>query len=187
VGSANAGFVEGGIGSTSEVMVFEVSGLLPTQTVRVGVLGGVHANTGADPLSITLSGPNGPVGRAVNLPTTLGWVYFDLDTDGAYSITATQRSVSGSVSIGGLTFDSIGGPLVVNEDLAITSIVFDDGEVELTWTSEPGRMYTIQTGTDLIGWTDLITFTGAASPATTTTELVDFPEGTAKKFYRVVE
>ena len=104
-----------GIGTTSEVITFEISGLSPEQIVRVGILGGVEGNQDGrwDPTRLFLSGA-GTIGTAVDLAinpggANTGWLFFDLSADGVYSIAGTQRLANQGIHIGGITFDSIGG------------------------------------------------------------------------------
>lgn len=108
-----------GIGSSSEVITFSVSGLASGITVRVGVLSNVDNNTNGrwDPTSITLSdGVNSAtVGDHTTSPLSNGagqtdWVFFDIDADGTYAVSGTQRLAGQGVSIAGLTFDSVPEP-----------------------------------------------------------------------------
>ena len=64
----------------------------------------------------------------------------------------------------------------------------DIDTIELTWTSRPGRSYTVESSPDMVTWTPLLTEIDATpSPGTITTVIVDSPaENEAKKFYRVV-
>jgi len=109
-------------GASVSIMSFTITDLTPGQTVRVGVLGAVEANTDGrwDPTSITLSdGVNSAtVGNhavaAEQLTTdaggsNAGWAFFDIDADGVYTVSGTQRLNTQGASIGGLVFDSIGG------------------------------------------------------------------------------
>ena len=129
VGEANEGDdTEGGIalgangtaGTFNEIITFTVAGLVDFQTVRVGVLGGVEdaGNGQFDSTSFTLSdGTNSAtIGDAVSSQlasnpggTNTGWVFFDLNADGVYTLGGTKRLDAGGAAIGGLTFDSVVG------------------------------------------------------------------------------
>lgn len=61
----------------------------------------------------------------------------------------------------------------------------DDTRFTLVWPSIPGKSYQIQTNAALAGsWSQLVTVSAAASPATTTSYPV--PKSAEKMFYRVV-
>lgn len=195
VGSLNAGFVAAGIGDSSELMVFEVSGLAVDQVVRVGVLAGVQNTPAQNPGSITLSNESGPVGRAVDLPNQQGFVFFDIDSDGVYSLTATQIQTSGGVSIGGLTFDSTGPggadiPFPAPDvPLKITAIDYDLSTemVTLTWDSRDNIIYAILFSSDLQDF-DAEADDGIMSGGATTTHSFPNPQvGEPRLFFRVIE
>ena len=108
----------GGAGDSLEILSFTVSGL--TTPVRVGILSGTEQRADGrwDPTSITLSdgthsatvgdhatSPLPAVPDSVT-PNNVGWVFFDIDADGTYTISATKRLATQGVSIGGLTFDT---------------------------------------------------------------------------------
>ena len=83
---------------------------------RVGVMAGNEGNTDGrwDPIGISLTGPDGGA-TVASLPITdLGWVFFDVDTDGAthgtFTISAQQRLATQGPSIGGITFDIVPEP-----------------------------------------------------------------------------
>ena len=74
-------------------------------------------------------------------------------------------------------------------DLRITNFqLLTDNAVEITWTSIPGQSYTIETSEDLDTWTKgMSRIDAAASPASTTTHMIDLPSSEADKiFYRVL-
>ncbi|MGI9516077.1 MAG: hypothetical protein ACR2NP_03440 [Pirellulaceae bacterium] len=109
-----------GPGDLLEIVRFDINGLAPGQTVRVGILSGVEGGFDGrwDPTSITLSDGtySGTVGDHNISPLPLspggvnaGWVFFDINSDGSYGILGTQRNsaVLRGVGIGGITFDSI--------------------------------------------------------------------------------
>jgi len=110
-----------------------VSGLAAggTGTVRVGILSGCQGPTAGDwqPTSLTLSDgtnsatvsalPVNPGGWAnqdsggagyKDTVLTGGWVFFDIDADGTYAVSGTQRTDTIGYSIGALTFDSVPVP-----------------------------------------------------------------------------
>lgn len=74
-------------------------------------------------------------------------------------------------------------------DFRITNFqLLIDNAVEITWTSIPEQSYTIETSEDLDTWTESMSqIDAAASPATTTTLMIDAPSSEADKiFYRVL-
>ena len=120
--------VGGPAGATNQALTFEVAGLATDQVVRVGVVAGMQpAPDGRwDPTSISLS--DGTVTATVgdNATSPLvsnpggavngnGWVFFDIDAPGTYSLTGTKRLAGQGAGISGLTFDSIPAPAVVPE------------------------------------------------------------------------
>ena len=61
-----------------------------------------------------------------------------------------------------------------------------NGEVELTWNSIPGKTYMVETSSDLNVWTEIATLEASVDPATTTTQDVDVPLASeTTKFYRL--
>ena len=122
-----AGFwisVGGGAGAVNEAVNFDVGGLTAGQIVRVGIFAGMQpAGDGRwDPTSITLSdgaGSSATVGdhatsQLVSNPggsdTGNGWVFFDIDTAGTYTVTGTKRLNGQGAGISGITFDSVPEP-----------------------------------------------------------------------------
>ena len=72
----------------------------------------------------------------------------------------------------------------------ITSVSHDpDTEfVSFTWTSRPGRLYTIQTSVDMKEWREVDDgVAGAEGETTTFVDRTDNPPGTKRRFYRVLE
>lgn len=71
----------------------------------------------------------------------------------------------------------------------ITSVSHDpDTEfVSFTWTSRPGRLYTIQSSVDMTAWLELDGVVGAEGETTTYVDSTDNPPGTKRRFYRVLE
>ena len=108
----------GGAGANNEVITFTVNSLLGGTIVRVGILGGIESGGDGrwDPTSITLSeGVNSEaVGNHSSSPlpanpggTNTGWVFFDIDSNGTYRVSATKRFSGNGAGVGGLTFDSL--------------------------------------------------------------------------------
>lgn len=107
-------------GTDNEIIDFTVSGLAANTVVRVGVLAGIESNTDGrwDPTSITLSdgsstatvGAHGSSDLIADPGgTNTGWVFFDIDADGTYTVSCTKRLNNQGAGIGGLTFDSFDG------------------------------------------------------------------------------
>ncbi|MGJ8641546.1 MAG: hypothetical protein ACSHYA_19300 [Opitutaceae bacterium] len=113
---AVGGFIvadSGDAGSVSQVMSFEIGSLTVGQVVRVGMLGGIGGNEDGrfDPTELRISGPGGYAKGALDLEINpgggnAGWLFFEIDTAGTYTVFATHRAANG-VGIGGLTFDSV--------------------------------------------------------------------------------
>ena len=146
----------GEAGSVLDLVDFEISGLVPGQTVRVGILGGIEGTADGrwDSTEIFLSSDNGFFAGAIDLEANpggvnAGWLFFDLTADGVYTVSATRRANNGGASIGGLTFDSIGGrgaasriPLTVRNNPNGVALDF-------TWASRPGFIYNLRSVTTL--------------------------------------
>lgn len=141
-------------GSTLEIVDFSMSGLSTSRTVRVGVLGGIEGNEDGrwNPTSITLTGGAGPVVAGDHDLQPLaanpggvhaGWVFFDIDTDGDYTLSVTQRFDDQGAGIGGLTFDSYAG---IEPGIVATG---DSSDLKLTWVGRAGHLYDILRTTDL--------------------------------------
>lgn len=93
---------------------------------------------------------------------------------------------SGEANWGGFQLLYSGSSL---DGLRVTDIVVTENDsIELTWTSKPGRSYTVEASADLENWVPLLTEIDAtASPGTITTVIVDTPAANeTKKHYRVV-
>lgn len=100
-----------------DAMSFTVAGLPANTTTRVGILSQIEGSGDGrwDPTSITLT--DGTVSATVGdhaaapLPTggnNVGWVYFDIDADGTYTLQGTKRLAGNQgIGFGGLTFDSV--------------------------------------------------------------------------------
>lgn len=161
----------GGAGANNEVITFTVNSLLGGTIVRVGILGGIEsAGDGRwDPTSITLSeGSNSEtVGNHSSSPlpanpggTNTGWVFFDIDSNGTYRVSATKRFSGNGAGIGGLTFDS-----VIGTD--ITDPTSNDGDVmgdnwEIFYFGDVSRDGTLDFDSD--GRTDLQEWQDGTNP-----------------------
>lgn len=105
-------------GSSNEILTFTISEVPVGSAVRVGVLSGIEPSADGrwDPTSISLS--NGPstvsIGDHTISPLAInpgevntGWVFFDIQVAGNYSLSVTQRFAGNrGGSIAGLTFDT---------------------------------------------------------------------------------
>ena len=114
----------GSPGDDLNIVDIVISGLPSGQTVRLGVLGGVEATADGrwDATSYTLTdgvntatvGQHGVNNLAISPGgVNTGWVFFDVDSDGTYTLSGTKRNVGGNsrgVGIGGITFDVIPEP-----------------------------------------------------------------------------
>ncbi len=153
-GGVGLGSGAGVAGASYDLLTFTIAGLPEGTTVRVGVLGGVEANSDGrwDPTSITLS--DGTTSATVGdhdlnpLPASpggvnAGWAFFDVITDGVYTVSATQRLSTQGAGIGGLTFDSSTG-----NDLAL-AIESSGTDLVFTWESKTGKLYNLLRSTDL--------------------------------------
>lgn len=113
----------GSAGDTLENVTFTVGPLAAGQTVRVGVMSGLNQDTDGrwEPTSITLSDgisiatvgdhitsplPTDPGGIQANG----GWVFFDIDAAGDYTLSGTKRLSTQGLGFSGVTFDSIPEP-----------------------------------------------------------------------------
>ncbi|MFC5051421.1 PQQ-dependent sugar dehydrogenase [Rubritalea spongiae] len=108
-------------GATHEIMSFTIDSVAEGEVIRIGVLAGVEGNVDGrwDPTSLTLSdgvnsatvGDHATSALAINPGgVNAGWVFFDVNAAGTYTISGTQR-IDGNdgPSIGGITFDSVSG------------------------------------------------------------------------------
>ena len=114
----------GSPGDDLNIVDIVISGLPSGQTVRLGVLGGVEATADGrwDATSYTLTdgvntatvGQHGVNNLAISPGgVNTGWVFFDVDSDGTYTLSGTKRNLGGNsrgVGIGGITFDVIPEP-----------------------------------------------------------------------------
>jgi hypothetical protein len=122
-------------------------------------------------------------------PTSVGTAGFEFTgmagSDGRI-IGSIDPGNSGEANWGGFQFLYSGSSL---DGLRVTDIVVTGNDaIELTWTSKPGRSYTVEASADLENWVPLLTEIDAtASPGTITTVIVDTPAANeTKKHYRVL-
>ncbi len=107
---------------------------------------------------------------------------------------SSNGSILGSIEPGASNEANWGGFQLIHSGssqggLRVTDIrQTDTGAIELTWTSRPGRSYTVESSPDMTLWTPLLTEVDATpSPGTITTVNVDTPAANElKKYYRVV-
>ncbi|MGJ8673055.1 cadherin domain-containing protein [Rubritalea sp.] len=124
-------------GTVHEIMSFNIDTLAEGEVVRVGVLAGIESNGDGrwDTTSLSLSDGSltVTVGDHSTSPleanpggTNTGWVFFDVDSAGTYTISGTQR-INGNFGpcLGGLTFDSV----VEGKLLAGRSVGIDFGAI----------------------------------------------------------
>ena len=103
-------------------------------------------------------------------------------------------SILGSIDPGASNEANWGGFQLIHtgsslSGLRVTDIRHTDIDtIELTWTSKPGRSYTVESSLNMVTWTPLLTEIDATpSPGTITTVIVDTPAANElRKFYRVV-
>jgi len=121
----------GAAGNRRKIMTFTVSGLPALTTVRVGVFSGNQGSTLGEwqPTSLTLSqgdntatvsalpiNPGGWANQESGQPDlkdtvlTGGWVFYDIDADGTYAVSGTQRTATTGCSVGALVFDHVPEP-----------------------------------------------------------------------------
>ncbi|MFT6862845.1 MAG: hypothetical protein ACJAVK_001405 [Akkermansiaceae bacterium] len=120
--------------------------------------------------------------------TQLGGVAIDFTASSDNSrvgIFLKSNNGGGGAQFDFLNVDVVGGSADVLEVTEIT--LTDDNSIELSWTSVPGSLYSVEASTDLENWENLLTEIDAAvAPATLTTVEVDTPAANeTKKHYRV--
>lgn len=171
-------------GNADQDMEWNIAGLFPNRTYKFFPYGGI-----ARDLTMTVD-TNGDSDLNDETPTRVppkGGVEFTVTSDATGKIIGTMTpGNSGEANWGG--FEIVGAlPGASGGELAIQTLDYDGEDVFLTWNSTPGVIYTIEASTNLNDWTSILAdINGAASPATTTSQLVDSPAETTK-FYRVVQ
>ncbi len=161
-----------------------VLSVIPTKTVNSGAtLVFTNIATDADvPADIlTFSVTNSPAGFTVNANGIVSW-------------TAPQLTVTVTNSATVVVTDNGVPPLSNSKSFSIivvappklSSVVLTNGDVNLTWSTFPGKTYQIQFKPDLnaTSWTDL----GAATPAGgSTLSVTDSAPIDTQRFYRIVQ
>jgi len=195
-----AGFAltaSGDADSVLEMIIFEVSGLEAGQIVRVGILAGIEgsADGSFDPSAVFLSGPGESLQARFDLEANpggvnAGWMFFDITSEGSYSVLATQRFDTGGVGIGGLTFDSIVESVEAEvSDLNLVVTQNSNGqELDFTWVSRPGFTYNLLSSPTLdtapTTWTPLVSNIPATAPSNL--ESISIPND-PRQFYAIEE
>jgi len=170
-------------GNADVSVAWELSGLSPLSEFTLFTYGGL-----ARDMLLTVD-TNGDGDLTNETPT-------NIDING-FEFTGTvgaNGSILGSIDPGASNEANWGGFQLIHagsslSGLRVTDIrQTDTGAIELTWTSKPGRSYTVESSLDMVTWTPLLTEIDATpSPGTITTVIVDSPAANeAKKFYRVV-
>jgi hypothetical protein len=112
-------------------------------------------------------------GLSDNAESAAGTDRFNPDTDGDGQSDGAEVRAAGT------------DPLDPNSFLRITNILYDGTNVDLTWTSIVGKVYSVEASTDLEIWTPLLTDLDADAGPATSAE-IDTPGATTFKAYRVV-
>lgn len=171
-------------GNADPDIEWNIAGLFPNSTYKFFPYGGIARDF---TMTVDTNG-DGDLSdeTATRVPPQSG-VEFTVTADGTGKIIGTMTpGNSGEANWGG--FELMGAlPGASAGALAIQTLDYDGEDVFLTWNSSPGASYTIEASTNLNDWTPILTdINAAASPATTTSQLVDSPAETTK-FYRVVQ
>jgi len=170
-------------GNADVSVAWELSGLSPLSEFTLFTYGGL-----ARDMLLTVD-TNGDGDLTNETPT-------NIDING-FEFTGTvgaNGSILGSIDPGASNEANWGGFQLIHagsslSGLRVTDIrQTDTGAIELTWTSRPGRSYTVESSLNMVTWTPLLTEIDATpSPGTITTVIVDSPAANeAKKFYRVI-
>ena len=170
-------------GNADVSAAWELSGLSPLSEFTLFTYGGL-----ARDMLLTVD-TNGDGDLTNETPT-------NIDING-FEFTGTvgaNGSILGSIDPGASSEANWGGFQLIHtgsslSGLRVTDIRHTDIDtIELTWTSKPGRSYTVESSLNMVTWTPLLTEIDATpSPGTITTVIVDSPAANeAKKFYRVV-
>jgi len=112
-------------------------------------------------------------GLSDNAENAAGTDRFNPDTDGDGQSDGAEVRAAGT------------DPLDPTSFLRVTHILHDGDSVDLTWTSVPGKIYSVEGSTDLEDWATVTSgLTASVNPTTSAT--VDVPGATPFKAYRVV-
>lgn len=109
--------IGGGVGAWAEVMTFSIDDSAP-ENFRVGIMSGTQTTSDGrwDPTGLRLSADGGAAVEVTGLEltdgSTPGWVFFDIDLNGAagatFSIEGQNRLAGQGTAISGVTFDQVG-------------------------------------------------------------------------------
>lgn len=170
-------------GNADVSAAWELSGLSPLSEFTLFTYGGI-----ARDMLLTVD-TDGDGDLTNETPT-------NIDING-FEFTGTvgaNGSILGSIDPGASNEANWGGFQLIHtgsslSGLRVTDIRHTDIDtIELTWTSKPGRSYTVESSLNMVTWTPLLTEIDATpSPGTITTVIVDTPAANElRKFYRVV-
>ncbi|MDA7507750.1 hypothetical protein OAL53_02460 [Akkermansiaceae bacterium] len=170
-------------GNADVSVAWELSGLSPLSEFTLFTYGGL-----ARDMLLTVD-TDGDGDLTNETPT-------NIDING-FEFTGTvgaNGSILGSIDPGASNEANWGGFQLIHtgsslSGLRVTDIRHTDIDtIELTWTSKPGRSYTVESSLNMVTWTPLLTEIDATpSPGTITTVIVDTPAANElRKFYRVV-
>jgi len=171
-------------GNANPSAAWEISGVTAQSEFTFYAYGGI-----ARDMLLTVD-TNGDGDLSDETPTSVGTVGLEFTgtagSDGRI-IGSIDPGNSGEANWGGFQLLYSGSSL---DGLSVTDIVVTENDsIELTWTSRPGKSYTVEASSELENWVDLLTeIDAAAAPATATTVIVDRPAANeTKKHYRVRE
>lgn len=170
-------------GNADPSMTWQITGLAPNSNYKFFPYGGFARDFA---MTVDRNGDGDLSDETPTLVPAQSGVEFTVTSSGTGTIQGSMSAGnSGEANWSG--FELLGSlPGVSGAEVAILSIDYDGEDVFLTWSSSPGAIYTIESSGDLQSWTILFTdLNAAASPATTTTQLVDTPSE-ATRFYRVI-
>ena len=170
-------------GNANPSAAWEISGVTAQSEFTFYAYGGI-----ARDMLLTVD-TNGDGDLSDETPTSVGTAGLEFTgtagSDGRI-IGSIDPGNSGEANWGGFQLLYSGSSL---DGLRVTDIVVTGNDaIELTWTSKPGRSYTVEASADLENWVPLLTEIDAtASPGTITTVIVDTPAANeTKKHYRVL-
>jgi hypothetical protein len=92
-----------------------------------------------------------------------------LDEELALGTDPNKADTDGDGQDDGLEVRAGTDPISGSSRFCITAFSANAGQVALTWPSKPGNLYTIETSTNLVGWSSLASDFPAADPGTFTT------------------
>ncbi|MEZ5323950.1 MAG: LamG-like jellyroll fold domain-containing protein [Verrucomicrobiales bacterium] len=118
--------------------------------------------------------------------TAAGFGYTgDIDDVQIYSIELSEEQVAAMFATPGATaFDA---PPPSQEEFAITSVkAVDVANVAVTWNSQPGKTYLLESSADLQEWGEVSDGVASGGESTSFVD-TDAPAGTTVRYYRVTE